>query len=140
MKKRTKRQEESGGAWLGAMCEVLRGGVIAAVAAVLVLLLCAVLVSAGVLREQWMAGMAPAACVLGALFGGLIAVLRLRRRTLPAGLGVGAVLFLLLLTIGLIVFESSSLEQGGIGILSACLCGGALAGVLGGVPGKRSRR
>ena len=53
MKKRGKRQEETGGQWIGTMCEVLKGGAAAGVTAVLALLLCAFLISAGVLRERW---------------------------------------------------------------------------------------
>ena len=45
---------------------------------------------------------------------------------------MGAVLFLLLLTAGMLAYDSASLEQGGTAILCACLCGGALAGLLGG--------
>lgn len=47
------------------------------------------------------------------------------------GLTAGAVLFLLLLTIGSLCFENVSLEAGGIGLLCGCLCGGAAAGLLG---------
>ena len=50
MKKRDRRQEDQGGVqWLNAMCEVLKGGVLAGVTAILSLLACAVLVSLGVL-------------------------------------------------------------------------------------------
>ena len=58
------------------------------------------------------------------------------RRTLIVGLCTGAVLFLLLLTVGVLFFETMSVEQGGIGLLCGGLCGGAAAGLLGG--GKRS--
>ena len=48
MKKKERRPEESGGQWLNAMCEVLKGGVLAGVTTILALLVCAVLVSTGV--------------------------------------------------------------------------------------------
>ena len=139
-KKQVKRREEPGSQWIGTACDVLKGGVLAGAAAAALLLLCAVPISAGVLRERWMPGMAPAVCVLGSLLGGLYAVRRVGRRTLPVGLGVGVVLFLLLLTAGMLAYDSASLEQGGAGILCACLCGGALAGLLGGLSGKKRRR
>lgn len=140
MKKRDRHQEESGGQWINAMCEVLKGGVLAGVAAILTLLLCAVMVSAGLLRERWIEGAVMAACVLGALIGGLFAVRRIGRRALPVGLGVGAVLFLLLLTAGLLAYDTTSVERGGTGVLCACLCGGGVAGILGGTSKKKRRR
>ena len=55
---------------------------------------------------------------------------RLGGSGLLSGLGVGTVLFLLLLTAGLLVYEDASLERGGAAILCACLCGGGLAGLI----------
>ena len=43
----------------------------------------------------------------------------------------GGVLFLLLLTVGVLLFDAHSVEQGGIGLACGCLCGGAAAGLLG---------
>ena len=50
------------------------------------------------------------------------------------------VLFLLLLTAGLLAYDTASVDQGGVGLLSACLCGGGIAGVLGGASKKKRRR
>ena len=130
MKRREKRQEEPGKEWVSAMCVVLQGGALAGVTANLARLLCAVLVSAGNAAERGMQGMVLAVCVLGALAGGVYAGRKLGVRSLLSGVGVGAVLFLLLMTAGLLAYEDASLERGGIGILCACLCGGALAGLL----------
>ena len=140
MKKKERRPEESGNQWLNAMCEVLKGGVLAGVASILALLLCAVLVSAGVLPVNGMYGAVLACCVLGAMAGGTYAVRRVGGRTLLAGLGVGGVLFLLLLTAGLIAYEGASIANGGAGILCACLCGGAIPGLLARKPKKKRRR
>ena len=130
MKRREKRQEEPGKEWVSAMCVVLQGGALAGVTAILALLLCAVLVSAGIAAERWMQGMVLAVCVLGALAGGVYAGRKLGVRSLLSGVGVGTVLVLLLMTARLLAYEDASLERGGIGILCACLCGGALAGLL----------
>jgi putative membrane protein (TIGR04086 family) len=140
MKKRENRQEETGAQWLNAMCLLLKGGVLAGVATILALLLCAALTSAGILREGWMEGAVLAACVLGSMVGGAYAVYKVGSRSLPVGLGVGAVLFLLLLTAGLLAFEDTSLSQGGVGIFCACLCGGGLSGFLGRKPKKKHKR
>ena len=140
MKKKERRPKEMGSQWLNAMCEVLKGGVLAGVASILALLLCAVLVSAGVLPVNGMYGAVLAACALGAFAGGIYAVRHVEGRSLLAGLGVGVVLFLLLLTAGFIVYQGASVANGGAGILCACLCGGAIPGLLGRKPKKKRRR
>lgn len=140
MKRQEKRQVEAGSQWINTMCDLLKGGVLAGLTAILTLLLCAVLVSAGVLRERWMDGAVLAVCVAGALAGGLYAVRKIGSRTLLVGLGVGAVLFLLLLTAGLLAYDTASIEHGGTGVLCACLCGGGIAGVLGRGAKKKRRR
>lgn len=140
MKKRDRHQEDPGRQWINTMCDLIKGGVLAGVIAIFALLLCAVFVSAGMMRERWMEGAVLAACVLGSLAGGLYAARKIGRRTLLVGLGVGAVLFLLLLTAGLLAYDNASLEQGGAGILCACLCGGGLSGILSGTTKKKRRR
>jgi len=87
-----------------------------------------------------MYGAVLAVCVLGALVGGTWAVRKVGSRSLLVGLSVGAVLFLLLLTAGLIVYQGASIANGGAGILCACLCGGAIPGLLGRKPKKKRRR
>ena len=133
MKKKERRPKEMGSQWLNAMCEVLKGGVLAGVVTILVLLICAVLVSVGLVPVE-------AACALGAFAGGIYAVRHVEGRSLLAGLGVGVVLFLLLLTAGFIVYQGASVANGGAGILCACLCGGAIPGLLGRKPKKKRRR
>jgi len=140
VKKKERKQEEAGSPWLNVMCELLKGGVFAGVVSMAALLLCAALVSAGLLRERWMDGAVLAVCVAGAAVGGMYAVLKIGERALLVGPGVGAVLFLLLLTAGMLAYDSASLEHGGVGILCACLCGGAIAGILGRKPKKKRRR
>ena len=140
MKKRDKRQEDGAGPWLNAMCEILKGGVLAGVITILALLACAVLVSMGVIPVSAMEGAVLAVCVLGTLVGGIYAVGRSGGRSLLAGMGVGAVLFLLLITAGLLVYQETSVANGGVEILCACLCGGAIPGILGRKPKKKRRR
>ncbi len=140
MKKKERRTEDPGSQWISTMCEVLKGGVLAGVVTILALLLCAVLVSAGTLPVSGMYGAVLAVCVLGARAGGTWAVRNTAGRSLPVGLGVGAVLFLLLLTAGLLVYDGASIANGGAGILCACLCGGAIPGLLARKPKKKRRR
>lgn len=141
MKKRDRRQEEPvGSQWLNGMCEVLKGGVLAGVTAIAALLACAVLVSMGVVPVGAMEGSVLAVCVLGALIGGIYGVRRVGSHALLVGPGVGVVLFLLLLTAGFLVYDGASLDNGGAGSLCACLCGGAIPGILGRKPKKKRRR
>lgn len=124
---------------------VLTGGAAALLISAAVLLLASLgmargLVDAG-LREQ----VAVAACVIGSFGGGSVAVRSCRDRSLLAGMAVGAVLFLAQVALGLLLTESASLENGGLGMLLGDLCGGAVAGLLGGrgkgrTPSKGKRR
>lgn len=140
MKKQEKRREDASTVWLNTMGELLKGGALAGAVTLGAALLCAVLISMGVLEEKWMEGAAMACCVLGAAVGGIVTVLRIRKRPVPVGLGVGAILFLILLTAGGLTAETVAVEQKGLPILSACLCGGAAAGILARPPKKKRRR
>ena len=128
-KRRETKPAEPGGAWIAVMCELLKGALAAVAAAVLTLL-----------AEGAMDRAALAAGVLGGLVGGLTAALRLRRSTLLVGIGVGAILFLLLLSAGALASDSVSLANGGAPVLLSCLCGGAMAGILGARPRKKRKR
>jgi putative membrane protein (TIGR04086 family) len=139
MKKRDRGPEDLSSQWINGMCDLLKGGIFGGFVTILSLLVCAGLVSAGIIREHWIDGTILISCVLGALVGGAWAVRAIGRRPLLAGIGVGGVLFLLLLTAGFLVYDTATLEQGGTGILFACLCGGGIAGILL-APRKKRRR
>ena len=115
---------------------IVVGGAAALAVCLLFLLAASVLISRGLLGDGLTYQLSIVGCVVGAFAGGMLAVRRCGRRTLIVGLCTGAVLFLLLLTVGVLFFETMSVEQGGIGLLCGGLCGGAAAGLLGG--GKRS--
>ncbi len=133
-----KGEEDQGSRALRVMGHILLGGVVAMVACVVFLALASLGVAGGWLKEGLMVQLTVASCVVGALIGGLVAVGRHRSRGLLIGLFVGACLFLLLLTIGFLCFDSMSVENGGGAILAGCLCGGAMAGLLGG--GRSSKK
>ena len=138
--KREKKPEDPGAVWLSTMCRLLKGGALVVVTAALGLVVCSLLVSGGVMGERLIGRGVLAICVVSSLAGGLLAVHRLERGTLLAGLGVGGILFLLLLTAGFLLYEDASISNGGVPILIACCCGGAIAGVLGGRPRKKRKR
>ena len=135
-----KSEEEQGAKLIRFLWGILLGGVLALLVCLAVLLICSVGISGGWISDRHMVQCTLVGCVLGSFVGGMFAVLRCRARTLLVGLGVGCVFFLLLLTIGLLFYPGMSVEERGIGLLCACLFGGALAGFLGGKPKKKRRK
>ena len=134
-----KREEDQGARLIRCGMGILLGGVLALAICCLFLLGCSVAVSNGLAGEDLGYQFTVVGCVLGGFGGGVFAAKRCGGGLL-AGLGVGAVLFLLLLTIGTLFFETMSLQAGGIGLLCGALCGGAAAGLLSGGRGKKSPR
>lgn len=135
------RKEEEQGLWaVKAMAQILLGGVIAAVTGLVFLFVCAVLISRGVLDQGQSGALTVAACVVGSLVGGVVAVSRCKGRSMIVGLLTGVTLFLILLTLGVLLYQEVALEDGGVPLGCACLCGGALAGLFGARPKKKRRK
>lgn len=134
-----KREEDQGARLIRCGTGLLLGGVLALAVCCLFLLGCAAAVSGGLAGEELGYQFTIVGCVLGGFCGGLFSV-RQCGGGLLAGLGAGTVLFLLLLTVGALCFESMSLQAGGIGLLCGCLCGGAAAGLFSGRGKKRPTR
>lgn len=126
-----KTEEEQGAKLVRAMAGVLLGGVLALGVCLMFLFACSVGISGGWLKETMMYQLAVAGCVVGGFVGGAFSVHRLGHRSLAVGMATGGIFFLLLLTAGLLIFDNMSAENGGLGLLSGCLCGGAVAGLLG---------
>lgn len=135
-----KTEEDQGAVVVRYMLGVLVGGVTALAACFLLLLLASVAISAGLLGEGMMYQLTIVSCVAGGFIGGAVAVKRCAARPLIVGVLAGGVFFLLLLTIGLVVFENAAPEAHGIGVLCGALCGGAAAGLLGGRRGGGRKR
>lgn len=135
-----KTEEDQSAKLVRVMSGVLLSGVLAFGVCLVFLFICSVGISGGWLGEDLMYQMAVVGCVVGGFAGGVFAVRRCGARALLAGLAAGGVFFLLLLTAGLLLFESMSVEQGGLGLLSGALCGGAAAGILGSRPKKKKRK
>ncbi len=118
---------------------VALGGLLALGVELMVLLLGAVAVSNGILKEDTAAQVTAAACVLGCLIGGLLACTRWNSRRLLAGLATGAVCYLLILAVGLLMGDGFQMGPQALIELAGCLCGGAIAGVFGGRKTKKKR-
>lgn len=135
-----KHEEGQTAAWLTAMMDLLWGGLLGLAAALLVLGAAAVLVSSGVIGNAKADSFVIAGCLLGGFLGGMYAVRRRKSAPLPTGLGVGGILFLILLTAGVLLYDSlPTIGSGGV-VACACLCGGGLSGVLWSKPKKKRRR
>lgn len=135
------KADEEQGVWaLRCMTQVLIGAAIAGAVSLLFLFVCALFISGGYLSQEHTGVLSVCACVLGSLVGGVTAVSRCKGRSLIVGLLTGAVLFLILLTVGLLVYKSVAIEEGGLPLGCGCLCGGAMAGLLGARPKKKRRK
>lgn len=135
-----KTEEDQGTKMVRAMANVLLGGVLALAVCLVFLFACSIGISGGWLDEGLMYQLTVVGCVIGGFAGGMTAVRRCGSRALIVALAAGGVFFLLLLTVGLLLFEGMSLENGGLGLLCGALCGGAAAGILGGKPRKKRRK
>ena len=134
-----KNEEEQGSRLIRIMTWVIVGSVVGLLVCLMFLLVCSIGISMGILKEDLMYQLTVIGCAFAGLSGGLWAVSRCRSRTLIIGMAAGAVFYLLLLTIGVLFFESISPDEGGLGLLCGALCGGAVAGILGGRPRKKRR-
>ena len=131
------KAEERGANAVQMATGVALGGLLALGIELIVLLLGAAAVSNGILKEAAAPQLTAAACVLGCFGGGLLACAKWKSRRLRA-LAAGAVCYLLILAVGLLMSDELAFGLQSLIELAGCLCGGALAGLLGG--GRRKKR
>ena len=117
---------------------VALGGLLALGVELVILLLGSIAVSNGILKEDAVPQLTAAACVLGCFGGGLLACAQWKSRRLLGGLAAGAVCYLLILAVSLLMSDDLVLGVQALIELAGCLCGGALAGMLAG--GRRKKR
>lgn len=132
-----KNEEDQGAKLVRYVLGVLLGGGVALLVCFIFLLLASIGIFRGLVGEGRMYQLTIVGCVLGGFIGGMVAVRRCGSRSLIIGLMVGGVLFLVMLTVGLLFFDTASPEEGGLGFLCGALCGGAAAGILGSKSGKK---
>ena len=116
---------------------VALGGLLALGIELVILLLGALAVSNGILKENSTSQLTAAACVLGCIGGGLLACSKWKSRRLVGGLLTGVVCYLLILAVGLLISDDLTFGPQALIELAGCLCGGALAGMLRGGGKKR---
>ncbi|MPM73467.1 hypothetical protein SDC9_120447 [bioreactor metagenome] len=132
-------EEEQGARVIRTLTHILIGGAAGLMVCLVFLVLCSFGISLGLISEGIMYQLTVIGCVIGGFFGGVWTVSHCRTRTLFIGLGVGAVLFLLMLTAGVLFFKSVAPNEGGLGLVCGSLSGGAVSGLLGGRPKKKRR-
>jgi len=115
----------------------LVGGIILLAVTMALLLVCAVMISAGIWGHSPTAGPVIGTCILGGVSGGLYTGMRWGGRRLLAGLAAGATGFLLLMLLRLLLFGSAGFGGSSPGVLAGCLCGSALPGFL---PRRKKRK
>lgn len=105
------------------------------------LLFCAAAaISIGWLKEGSMTQLMVVCCAVGTACGAFWAIRRCKSRVLIVGLLVSAVFFLLLLTMGVLVYQSANLGQGALPVLCGSTCGGAAMGMICGRPKKKKHK
>jgi len=137
--KERKHTEDPGAVWMTSMFHILKGSVLAGVVTIVLILVCTFAISAGWLQQTAAQGAIMASCVVGTFIGGMFATRSRLIQPILSGIGVGIVLFLLLMTAGVLAYGTVYFS-GGIGSLAAYCCGGALAGVLCRKPKKKHKR
>lgn len=126
----TRKREQQSAVWLSGMMNLIKGGALGVCAALVVLFAAACLIWLGLLSNRMGGSAVTAACLVGGFVSGMFAVRRESVAPLAGGIGAGMVLFLLLLCVGVLVYDAlPGLHSGGV-VAGACLCGGGLSGVL----------
>ena len=134
-----KREEPRKAVWCSGALNLLRAGGVGVAAALVVLGVAASLICLGWLDYGRGGGTVIAACLLGGFLSGVFAVGKRKGAALVVGLGAGAVMAVLLLMLGVVLYGAQPAVGSVSSVASACLCGGGLAGVLTGKPKKRRR-
>lgn len=122
------------------MGSILVGGALSLVISLTILFLCSIGISSGWLNNRVMLQYTVGSCVIGGFTGAMFSVFCVRSKTLFVGLTNACIQFLLILSIGFLMFREISVAEQGAGIALGCLAGGILAGFLGGKPNKKRRK
>lgn len=115
------------------------GGLTGFLSAMLLLLIIAVLTTTGKIPESYMREVTVLSCGLGSLIGAYSSSKRQRGKTLLTGIGSGAVMFILLLLLSMLLKAGSITGELTPALLIAILIGGFLGGLLSAAPSKVKR-
>ncbi len=135
-----KNEEDQAAKLIQTMGSVLLGGVLSIGISFVVLFLCSIGISSGWLNNRAMMQYTIGSCVIGSFSGAMLSIIRVRSKTLIIGLITSCIHYLLILTVGFLMFPSISVAEHGVVIAAGCLSGGVIAGFLGGKPKKKRRK
>lgn len=126
-----KNEEDWGTVFLRWGKAALLGGIAAFLISVVCLLVASVGISQGILAPELRYQITVASCVVGA-FGGTALMVTQKEpgAGISTGVGVSCVQFLAMLALGLLIFDTASPGNGGVGLFLGSLCGGTSAGIL----------
>lgn len=130
-KKEKKGKREKANTMQMLAAAILTGAALSAGISIVLIFLCAVAISAGVLGMERSGQLTIAVCAIGGIIGGLVAVRRAGCRALPVGLGSGIAFFFILMVVGLLVLENAAPGTAQLPLFFVCLCSGGLAGLTG---------
>ena len=119
---------------------ILLGGVLAMAVCCALLFCAAAAISIGWLKESGMTQFIAVCCAVGTACGAFWAIQRCKSRVLIVGLLVSAVFFLLLLTMGVLVYQDMNMGQSAVAVLCGSVCGGTAMGLISGRPKKKKRK
>ena len=135
-----KKEDDHTAKLVKAMGYVLIGGIFALGICLIILFLFSLGVSSGWLNDRFMIHYTIGGCLIGAFCGATYSVIRTQAMTLIIGFLTSCIQFLLILSIGLLMYSDITLSEHGVGIAASCISGGLLAGFLGGKPKKKRRK
>ena len=135
-----KNEEEQAAKLVRSMGRILTGGVLSLGISIIILFLLSIGISSGLLNDRTMPQCTIVSCVIGGLGGAIFSIHYVREKTLFVGLLTSCIQFLLILSIGFLMYPAISLSEHGASIAGGCIVGGVLAGFLGGKPKKKRRK
>ena len=126
-----KNEEDQGTVILRYGKTILIGGLLGFCAGLIFLFALSICIAQGFLDVALSYQFTVVGSVLGGFCGGLFSARQSNKQSPLIGLLSGTVVFLLQLSLGLLLFDAFSFENGGLGLLCGALCGGAAAGMIG---------
>ena len=130
-KKSGKRLEDTGKDWGGAVVSLLKGSALAMIITLVAVLVCAVLVSGGLIDLKSALNAAPLLCVPGGVTGTLIFGRSRREWAIGAGAGIGLGLFIMLAALGCGLCGTLPAGTSVPAVLAACVGSGGIVSFFG---------
>ena len=135
-----RNDEDQAAKLVRSMGRILTGGLLSLGISIIILFLFSIGISSGWLNDRTMPQCTVISCVIGSLGGAVFSIHCVREKKLFVGLLTSCIQFLLILSIGFLMYPGTSLSEHGASIAGGCIVGGLLAGFLGAKPKKKRRK